>query len=73
MNGGAPTEVNQEETNAARRAGLCADCVHADKAPSSRGALFYRCKLSEMDRAFPKYPRLPVIACRGYESSARLA
>jgi hypothetical protein len=25
------------------------------------------CELSKVDRRFPKYPRLPVLECEGYE------
>ena len=48
-------------------AGLCTDCQHAQKIESSRQSTFYLCQLSATDPSFPKYPRLPVIECRGYE------
>src|SRR5574340_892962 len=48
--------------------GLCATCAHARQIISDRGATFYQCGLSATDASFPKYPRLPVLACRGYES-----
>jgi len=47
-------------------AGLCADCQHARQVESSRETTFYLCELSATDPSFPKYPRLPVIQCRGY-------
>ena len=34
---------------------------------SDRGSTFYMCQLSVTDPAFPKYPRLPVLKCGGYE------
>ena len=34
---------------------------------SSRESVFGRCARSEVDPHFPKYPRLPVLACAGYE------
>jgi len=34
---------------------------------SDRGATFYLCERSASDAAFPKYPRLPVLLCPGYE------
>ncbi len=34
---------------------------------SDRGATFYRCALSDTDPRFPRYPRLPVLECAGYE------
>jgi hypothetical protein len=38
---------------------------------SSRGALFYLCRLSLTDPAFARYPQLPVLACRGYVPEAQ--
>jgi hypothetical protein len=49
--------------------GLCFDCVHAEVIQSDRGSVFHLCRLSATDPGFPKYPRLPVRICRGYESS----
>jgi hypothetical protein len=51
------------------RVGLCADCVHSDVVESGRGSRFYRCRLSETDPRFARYPRLPVLACAGYEEA----
>ena len=48
-------------------AGLCASCTHLKLITSSRGATFYMCQLSLSDPGFPRYPRLPVITCGGYE------
>jgi len=47
-------------------AGLCTRCAHGEIIRSSRGSTFYRCKLSDTDPRFDKYPRLPVIACPGW-------
>lgn len=47
-------------------AGLCATCRHAGLL-ASRSSLFLRCGMAELDPSFPRYPRLPVLACRGYE------
>jgi hypothetical protein len=33
---------------------------------SARGSSFTLCELSLVDPRFPKYPRLPVVACDGY-------
>ena len=46
--------------------GLCANCRHARIIRSDRGSVFYLCELSFTDARFPKYPRLPVLACSGY-------
>jgi hypothetical protein len=56
---------NQTES---QRAGLCAACRHAEVIVSNRGARFYRCRRSDTDPRFPKYPTLPVLVCRGYEA-----
>ena len=50
------------------RAGLCADCRHAEPVVSERGSLFHLCQRSFSDPAFAKYPALPVLACPGYEA-----
>lgn len=47
--------------------GLCERCVHARVIESRSGSRFYLCGLSAVDPAFPRYPRLPVLRCRGYE------
>jgi hypothetical protein len=36
---------------------------------SDRGSVFYMCQLSATDSSFPKYPRLPVLQCSGYQPS----
>jgi len=46
--------------------GLCATCAHGQRVTSARGSTFWRCGLSERDARFPKYPRLPVLACEGF-------
>jgi hypothetical protein len=35
---------------------------------SDRGSIFYLCERSATDARYPKYPRLPVLRCLGYES-----
>jgi hypothetical protein len=50
--------------------GLCATCRHARVIQSAHGSTFYLCRLSETDPRFPKYPRLPVLRCSGFESTA---
>jgi len=50
--------------------GLCASCVHARIVESSKGSSFVLCRLSYTDPAFNRYPRLPVVACHGYVSTA---
>ena len=52
----------------AGEAGLCASCKHVQLIKSDRGSVFYFCRLSMIDPQFPKYPRLPVLSCAGYEA-----
>jgi hypothetical protein len=49
--------------------GLCADCRFMRRVESDRGSTFYLCERSAIDASFPKYPRLPVLKCIGYEPS----
>jgi hypothetical protein len=48
--------------------GLCQTCRHARVIGNRRGSQFYLCQKSETDPRFPKYPRLPVLKCSGFES-----
>ena len=49
--------------------GLCANCVHARPVESAKGSQFLLCQLSQSDPRFPKYPRLPVLTCSGYQKA----
>ncbi len=49
-------------------AGLCARCKHVRIIRSDRGSIFYLCRRSATDPAYPQYPRLPVLNCWGYEA-----
>jgi hypothetical protein len=46
--------------------GLCRRCVHSQTVESSRGSIFWLCRLSFEDPRFRRYPPLPVVACDGY-------
>ena len=48
--------------------GLCASCRHAQTVTSDRGSRFVLCGLWKSDPRFPKYPRLPVRACDGWQA-----
>jgi hypothetical protein len=48
-------------------AGLCATCRHTRRVESARGSTFWLCARSADDPRFPKYPRLPVLRCPGFE------
>src|SRR4029079_15110831 len=44
-------------------------CAHAAVIRNDRGSTFVRCELSRTDPRFPRYPRLPVVSCVGYDRS----
>ena len=48
-------------------AGLCDTCTHQRIVRTSRGSAFSLCERSRTQPDYPRYPRLPVIACPGYE------
>jgi hypothetical protein len=52
--------------------GLCAACRHVRVVQNTRGSTFYLCRLAEEDARFPKYPRLPVLRCAGYDSAKKI-
>jgi len=62
--------INGEHQSRAGRAGLCAQCRFMRMMKSDRSATFYLCERSATDPAFPKYPRLPVLQCAGYERTS---
>ena len=45
----------------------CADCVHAKLNVTRRGTAYLRCLRATFDHRFPRYPRLPVVECPGFE------
>jgi hypothetical protein len=49
--------------------GMCATCVQVRRLQSDRGSVFFLCQLAFTDDRFPKYPRLPVLQCDGYQPS----
>lgn len=48
-------------------AGLCASCAHSQAVKGKR-SVFVMCRRSQTDQSFARYPRLPVLRCRGYEA-----
>jgi hypothetical protein len=48
-------------------AGLCDTCVHQRVVRTTRGSSFSLCERSRTQPEYPRYPRLPVVACPGYE------
>ena len=51
-------------------AGLCDSCVHQRIVRNTRGSSFSLCERSRDDASYPRYPRLPVVSCRGYQPRA---
>jgi hypothetical protein len=49
-------------------AGLCATCQHQQIVPNTRGSTFSLCRRSKTEPEYPRYPRLPVVECRGWEA-----
>jgi hypothetical protein len=47
--------------------GLCDRCLHQRLVPNTRGSVFSLCERSRTDPAYPRYPRLPVLSCPGFE------
>lgn len=64
-----PESMTEAERHERLRVGLCVHCRHVRQIVSERGSRFYLCQRSAHDPTFPKYPRLPVHSCRGYEDS----
>jgi hypothetical protein len=49
-------------------AGLCDACRHQQVVRNTRGSVFSLCLRSRSEpERFPRYPRLPVTRCDGYE------
>ena len=48
-------------------AGLCDACRHQKVIRSGRGSEFSRCLRHKDDPRYPKYPRIPVGRCPGFE------
>jgi len=63
---GAPLRDAAELAELSAHPGLCANCVHLRLMRSPRST-FVRCAMSDRDERFPRYPRLPVVACAGHE------
>jgi hypothetical protein len=47
--------------------GLCDACRHQRLVPNTRGSVFSLCERSRTEPEFPRYPRLPVLRCPGFE------
>ncbi|HEU5142407.1 MAG TPA: hypothetical protein VFU04_04535 [Solirubrobacterales bacterium] len=54
----------------AGRFGLCDECRHQQLVRNTRGSVFSLCLRSRTEERYPRYPRVPVLACPGYERRA---
>jgi hypothetical protein len=59
-----------EPDNDRGRFGLCAVCRHRRHIESRKGSTFLFCRRSETDRRYPRYPRLPMLQCQGFEAES---
>jgi hypothetical protein len=51
---------------------LCDTCVPPKLIKNTRASTFSMCMRSKVEpQRFPKYPRLPVLSCPGYEPETR--
>ena len=64
-NGKGNDHTDYTDRNAAT-VGLCETCRHSTAIQNDRGSRFYMCERSRTDPRFPRYPRLPIVACVGY-------
>ena len=48
--------------------GLCDTCAHQQIVRNTRGSVFSLCRRSRDEPEFPRYPRVPVVECRGHET-----
>jgi hypothetical protein len=49
-------------------AGLCNSCRHQQLVRNTRGSVFSLCRRSKGEpERFPRYPRVPVLRCEGWE------
>jgi hypothetical protein len=49
-------------------AGLCGSCRHQQVVRNTRGSVFSLCRRSRAEpERYPRYPRVPVLRCGGYE------
>jgi hypothetical protein len=54
-------------------AGLCDSCAHQRLIHNTRGSTFSLCERSRTEPQYPRYPRLPVGQCPGWEAREREA
>jgi hypothetical protein len=58
-----------EKPDLATTVGLCARCRYALAKSGAQGSTFWRCSLADTNSEMTRYPRLPVLGCRGFHES----
>lgn len=66
---GKQTTVSNQPSSGLRLppAGLCNTCRYQRVVRNTRGSVFSMCERSRIDSSYPKYPRVPVLECAGWE------
>jgi hypothetical protein len=62
-------DPSSSERAAGVGAGLCDRCTHQQIVHNTRGSSFSLCRRSREDPAYPRYPRVPVLECAGFEDA----
>jgi hypothetical protein len=60
-------DQQNQPLHSAPPAGLCDTCRHQKVVRNTRGSSFSLCLRSRSEPAYPRYPRVPVLACAGHE------
>jgi hypothetical protein len=63
------TKLDDIPSEERARVGLCTTCRYSRRVVSAKGSVFWLCERSRLEPDFPKYPRLPVVRCPGYEAA----
>ena len=63
-----PTSRGPADARPGPQAGLCDACLHQQLVRNTRGSVFSLCRRARAEpERYPRYPRLPVLGCGGYE------
>ena len=64
-----PSGPSSPSSPSSPSAGLCDSCRHQQVVRTKRSR-FSLCRRWKDDDSYPRYPRLPVLRCRGYDARA---
>lgn len=68
-----PDCLREDVAKARLRLGQCLDCRHRKALRSKSGEDLVLCARASAEPAFPKYPRLPMSGCGGFERPGKTA